>query len=123
MKLSTLFVLILVCLNRTGFSQTLQAPENKTIRIMSLASAEKGAVDLDVIFTTKGIYHFELDKNLSVPKGYLVIIKDPMNDLEISVSDTEPYYFTISRPVFKRLKISLKKNEELLQTLPSLVVN
>src|SRR5690606_36151591 len=112
MKFSALFILILACMSRTSVAQNLQEPENKTIRITSLAKPGKGPEDLDVIFTSKGIYHFELDKKLKVPSGYLVVIRDPMNGLEVSLSGTEPYYFTISRPVFKRLKISLKKSQD-----------
>lgn len=123
MKLSTLIILILGCMSQINFAQNLHEPENKTIRITSLAKPDKGPEDLDVIFATKGIYHFELDKKLKVPTGYLLVITDPMNGLEISLSDSEPYYFTISRPVFKRLKMCLRKNEETIETTPTLVMN
>lgn len=123
MKLSTFIILFLACISQTNFAQSVQEPENRTIRITSLAKPDKGVEDLDVIFTSKGIYHFELDKKLQVPAGYLVIITDPMNGLEISLSDTEPYYFTISRPVFKRLKMCLRKNEQPVETVPTLVMN
>lgn len=123
MKLTTLISLIFVSMIQIGQSQTEKLPDDPEIVLKSLPQPDKGYKNLGLSFCSKGIYHFVLDKTLEIPEGYTVVIKDPITGREIFMTDSKPCYFTVSQPVNKNLRISLRKDVEIPRLSQSLVVN
>lgn len=122
MKISTLIILMVVCISRMGLSQNEKSAGNGAILLKNLPQAEQGYKNLNLSFCSEGVYHFVIDESTGIPEGYLVVINDPETGREIFLTHAGPYYFMVNRPGDKNLRIVLRKNVELPRVTQSLLI-
>ncbi len=123
MKSILLCSLFLIGLTNLVKSQTDEKHNSNPIVLSSIPLMGEGYEDVDLVLPEKGTYHFVLKEGIRCPEGYVIAIIDANNGNEFYLPNNEPHYFTVSRSVSKRLKMCLRKVNELPRLSASLVID